>query len=108
MAFLRDGLHVNPDALHLTAHLLHQEQMLLGEQILSLRRQRVRLAMAWQGDDAEAFLEAMRHLEFALQAHRRTLRDLARLLSRQADLWLESDQRWAQIYRGLRASWRNG
>ena len=100
MSFL---LHVDSDTLYLTAHLLQREQRLLAEQILVLRQQMGRLAMAWQGGDAEEFLDAMRHLLLELMQREREVQELAQILARQADLWLESDQRWAQVYQGLRS-----
>jgi len=105
MSFL---LQVDPDTLHLTALLLQQEQTLLAEQILLLRQHMVRLAMAWQGGDAEEFLDAMRHLLFELRQREQEIQELAQILARQADLWLESDQHWAQVYQGLLSLRRPG
>lgn len=99
-------LHIDPDILNLTARLLSREQILLAEKIRRLRQRVGYLEMSWHGDDAEDFFDAMRRLLLELRQCEQELQKLAQLLTRQADLWLESDQRWAQIYQELHTSRR--
>lgn len=91
--------HIEPDLLYQTARLLLQDQTYLAEQIASLRLQAARLALAWQGGEAEEFLHQFNALLTQIERQGREVETLAYTAARQARLWEESDQRWAQSFR---------
>lgn len=93
--------HLEPDALYQTARLLLHEQAYLAEQIARLRLQVARLSLAWQGGEAEEFLQQVGALLTQLERQSREVEELAYLLIRQARIWEENDQTWAQRWREL-------
>lgn len=100
------SLHLEPDALYQTARLLLQEQAYLAEQIVRLRLQAARLSLAWQGEEAETFLQDFGRVLTQLERQNREAETLAYLLARQARIWEEHDQTWAQTWRESLPGWR--
>ncbi len=92
-------LHLDPDSLRLTARALVQDYSHLAEALFTLRVQYYRLEMAWQGGEAQEFLNEFQQMLHRLEIRLDELLTLALTLTRQADLWEESDQRWAGIFR---------
>lgn len=92
-------IHVEPEGLNLTARSLAQEYYFLADRLYDLRRSYYRLEMAWQGGDACEFLFEMNRLIDRMSVQLDQLMDLSLILSRQADAWDESDQRWAWTFR---------
>lgn len=93
------SFHLEPDALYQTARFLISEQAYLAEQVARLRLWIARLSLAWQGDEAEEFLQQVGALVAQLERQSREAEGLAYLLARQARTWEENDQAWAQTWR---------
>jgi len=94
-------LHAEPDLLFLASRAFWQANYRAMDQLFSLRVALLRLEMAWQGDRAEEFFTEMAPLLPQLSKRTEDLLSMSLVLSRQADLWDESDQRWTGIFRDL-------
>lgn len=94
-------LHIEPDQFHFTARSIWQAGYQLSDQIFVLRVALYRLETAWQGSDAEEFLDELRILIDRMDAQMDELNDFGLILSHQADAWDECDQRWAGCFREL-------
>jgi uncharacterized protein YukE len=94
------SLHVEPDLLFLTSRTFWQANYRAVDQCFALYVTLLRLEMAWQGDGADEFFAEVRPLLQQLRDQTDAILSMSLILSRQADLWDESDQRWAEIHRG--------
>lgn len=95
------SLHVEPDQLFLTSRIFWQTNYRAVDQLFALRVVLLRLEMAWQGDNADEFFAEINPLFQQLSARTEELLSMSLVLSRQADLWDESDQRWSGTYLNL-------
>lgn len=95
-------IHIAPQWLDLTARQLYQEQAMLYEQWRTLRQHAFRLENTWFGPDAEQFARELRLLLGQMEQRLHDLDDLIRILTRQAEHWELSDQRWTREYQTLR------
>ncbi len=99
-------LHIEPNHLYLASRTFWQANYQAIDQLFRLRVALLRLEMAWSGGDADDFLADMRTLIQQLNSRVEELLSMSLILSRQADLWDESDQRWSGILRELFTSAR--
>jgi hypothetical protein len=92
-------LHIEPDHLYLASRAFWQANYQAVDQLFRLRVALLRLEMTWTGGRADEFMTDARFL--LQQLHQRTedLIAMSLILSRQADQWDESDQRWMGVYR---------
>jgi uncharacterized protein YukE len=92
-------IHVDTEQLHASARETWIAEHQLLEQVLALQAACARLELAWQGLSAEEFSQDMRDLQRRLNLRAAELKELGLRLSREADRWEESDQRWASVFR---------
>lgn len=97
------SLHVEPDQLFLTSRSFWQANYRALDQIFALRAALLRLEMSWTSDTADDFFAEMRPLLQQLSERTEELFSMGLMLSRQADLWAEADQRWSGVYLDFRA-----
>jgi uncharacterized protein YukE len=93
------SLHVEPDQLYLASRAFWQANYRGLDQFFLVRAALVRLQMTWIGDHADDYFAEMKPLLQQLVQHNEELLTMALILSRQADLWAEADQRWSGFYR---------
>lgn len=101
-------IHVEPDQLYLTSHTFFQANYHALEDLYALRSALLRLEMTWTSPSAEAFHHDMHALVQQLDAQIEQLVEMGLVLSRQADRWQESDQRWMAAFRELLFNWFGG
>lgn len=93
-------LHVEPDELLVTSHALLRASREVHDQLSGLRIALARLEMAWSGNAAaDDFFVEMQPILHQLSRVSEELVELGLILSRQADLWIEADQRWGNLFR---------
>lgn len=91
-------VHVEPDQLYLASRSLWQANYQAIEVLFRLRVTLLRLESTWQGGRAEEYIAESRDLLQLLNARMEELITMSLILSRQADQWDESDQRWSGVY----------
>jgi hypothetical protein len=91
-------LHVDPDLLFLTSRTFWRANYRMIDQLFILRQALLRLKASWQGGRADEFFADMNPLLQQLSDRTEDLLSMSLLLSRQADLWDESDQRWKGVF----------
>jgi WXG100 family type VII secretion target len=94
-------IHVEPEDLQQTARDMWQHSLAMEEALHSLQASSYRLEMAWQGSTADEYAAEFRQLLHQARIKLESLDQLGILLSHQADLWHESDQRWEGEYRSV-------
>ncbi|MHA1216704.1 MAG: WXG100 family type VII secretion target [Candidatus Thorarchaeota archaeon] len=92
-------LHVEPEELFLASRAFWRATYETHEQLTVLRMTVARLEMAWSGSAADEFLVEMNSIVRELSRMSEELCEMELLLARQADLWIEADQRWAALFR---------
>ena len=92
------SLHTEPDLFFLTSRDFWQANYRALDQLFALQVALLRLEMVWQGDNADEFFAEMNPLAKQLADRAEDLFSMSILLSRQADLWDESDQRWQTVF----------
>jgi uncharacterized protein YukE len=92
-------IHVDPEALYITAREMWQRDLQMVESIYLLQAACYRLEMAWQGDSAEVYVNELQALIGQLRAQLGEVDRFSLILSRQAERWQESDQAWARAFR---------
>jgi len=93
------SIHIEPDQLFLASRSFWRANYQAIDQVVRLRSAVLRLELAWSSERAEEFVGEMRPLVQQLHDRSEDLLTLSLILSRQADLWDESDQRWSAIFR---------
>jgi uncharacterized protein YukE len=91
-------IRVEPEHLYAAARSIWQANYVLLDELHSLRVAILRLEMAWQGGDAEEVIGVLNNARAALNARAEELYEFGQRLSRHAESWDESDQRWASIF----------
>ncbi len=95
------SIHVDPDHLYQTTRTFWQNHLDMADQLYALRTAQYRLEMAWQGGEvSEEYFCEFRLLLQRLNQMAEELLSLGLTLSRQAEAWDESDQRWTSTFRG--------
>jgi uncharacterized protein YukE len=92
-------IHVDTDQLHAAARETWIAEHQLLEQVLALQAACARLELAWQGLSSEEFSQEMRDLSRQLNLRAAELKELGLKLSREAERWEETDQRWTAAFR---------
>ena len=95
---MTDLLHIEPDQLYLASRSLWQGNYQAIEALFRLRVALLRLESTWQGGRSDEYLAEARDLLERLNAHIEELIAMSLILSRQADQWDESDQRWRTVF----------
>lgn len=92
-------LHIDPELLYQASRILvHADDQAL-DQLFDLRLSMLRLEAAWISPDADDFMAEMKSILVQLREHLEEMLTMSLILSRQADRWQETDQRWAGEYR---------
>jgi hypothetical protein len=92
-------LHIDPEILYAASRILvHADDQAL-DQMFDLRLSLLRLEAAWISPDADDFLAEMKSMVLELHERLEEMLTMSLILSRQADLWQETDQHWAREYR---------
>lgn len=97
-------LHVEPDQLYLASRSLWRGNYQALEALFRLRVALMRLESTWQGGRSEQFLAEAHALLESLTERMEELITMSLMLSRQADRWGESDQRWSAVFNRFFAS----
>jgi uncharacterized protein YukE len=94
-------IHVDTEQLYRTARAYWQNHLDMVDRIYSLRTTMIRLEIAWQGNASEEFQSEMALLIRRLESRAEDLVAMGLTLSRQGELWDESDRRWTQNYSSI-------
>ena len=92
-------LHIEPDQLFLASRSFWQANYLALDQVYALRAALLLLEMSWTSNTADEFFTEARLLLQQLYERNEELFNIGLMLSRQADVWAESDQRWSGVFR---------
>jgi uncharacterized protein YukE len=91
-------IYVDTEQLYRTARTCWQNDLDMVDQVSLLRTTMIRLEMAWQGSTSEEFQSEMALLIQQLDNRAEELVSMGFTLSRQGEIWDESDQRWTRNY----------
>ena len=92
-------LHAEPDQLFLASRAFWQANYRSLDRLFALRVALLRLEMTWDSDTSEEFFAEMSPLLLQLNEQMEELFHMGLILSHQADLWAEADQRWSGVFR---------
>jgi uncharacterized protein YukE len=98
-----DHIHVEPDQLFLTSRSFWQANYRALDQVFALRAALLRLEMTWESNTSDDFFVQLHPLLQRLASQTEELFNIGLILSRQADLWAEADQRWSGVFRDISA-----
>ena len=95
------SLHTETDLLFLASRSFWQANYRTLDQLFALRAALLRLEMTWDSDTADDFFAEAHPLLQQLSERNEELFNMGLMLSRQADLWAEADQRWSGVFRNF-------
>lgn len=92
-------LHIDPEHLYSASRILLHANDQAVDQLFTLHLTLLRLEAAWISPDADEYMTEMKSLLLQLRQRMDEMLTMSLILSRQADLWQETDQRWAGKFR---------
>jgi hypothetical protein len=92
-------LHIDPEQLYQASRTLVHTNDQAADALYNLRLSVLRLEAAWISPQADDYMSEMKTLLLQIRLELDEMLTMSLILSRQADMWQETDQHWAREYR---------
>jgi uncharacterized protein YukE len=96
-------IHVEPEQMQQHGKNLILAASTIVEQLQAMSASKSRLEMGWQSSAASLFLAELEDRMHQMEQQAEQMHTQGMLLIRQAELWLELDQRWTAAFASMRS-----